>query len=62
MTFEGLLKIIGNILIEEFEVRELITGQDFFYFLRNNLPDLNEETGGWRINDLKNKNITSPLK
>lgn len=55
-------KIIENRLIEEFKARESFTRQDLFDFYRYFEPDLKEGTFGWRIYDLKNKNIIRSLK
>jgi hypothetical protein len=55
-------KIIVNRLIEEFKDREFFTREDLFEFYRHFEPDLKEGTFGWRIYDLKDKNIIRPLK
>ena len=55
-------KIIENRLIEAFKDREFFTREDLFEFYRYFEPDLNEGTFGWRIYDLKDKNIIRPLK
>ena len=55
-------KIIENRLIEEFKDRESFSREDLFDFFRYFEPDLKEGTFGWRIYDLKNKNIIKPLK
>lgn len=55
-------KIIENRLIEEFKDKESFTRQDLFDFYRYFEPDLKEGTFGWRIYDLKDKNIIRPLK
>lgn len=55
-------KIIENKLIEKFKDRESFTRQDLFDFYRCFEPDLKEGTFGWRIYDLKSKNIIRPLK
>src|SRR5690606_20923320 len=55
-------KIIENRLIEEFKDRDSFTRQDLFEFYRYFEPNLKEGTFGWRIYDLKNKNIIRSLK
>ena len=55
-------KIIENKLIEEFKNRENFTREELFEFYRYFEPDLKEGTFGWRIYDLKNKNIIRTLK
>ncbi len=55
-------KIIENRLIEAFKDREFFTREDLFEFYRYFEPDLNEGTFGWRIYDLKDKNIIRTLK
>lgn len=55
-------KVIENKLIEEFKGREYFTREDLFEFYRYFEPNLKEATFGWRIYDLKNKNIIRPLK
>jgi hypothetical protein len=55
-------KIIENRLIQEFKDSEYFTRGELFSFYRQFEPDLNEGTFGWRIHDLKNKNIIRPLK
>lgn len=55
-------KIIENRLIEEFKEREHFTREDLFEFYRYFEPNLKEGTFGWRIYDLKNKNIIRSLK
>lgn len=57
-----MLKIIENRLIEEFKERESFSREELFDFFRIFEPDLKEGTFGWRIYDLKNKNIIKPLK
>jgi hypothetical protein len=54
-------KIIENRLIEEFKHRESFTRDELFDFLKDFEPDLKAGTFGWRIHDLKNKNIIKPL-
>jgi hypothetical protein len=55
-------KIIENRLIDEFKERDSFTRDDLFEFYRSFEPDLKEGTFGWRIYDLKARNIIRPLK
>ena len=55
-------KIIETRLIEEFKDRESFSREELLDFFRLLEPDLKEGTFGWRIYDLKNKNIIKPLK
>ncbi len=55
-------KIIENRLIQEFKDRDYFTREDLFQFYRSYEPDLKEGTFGWRIFDLKDKNIIKPIK
>ncbi len=55
-------KIIENRLIEEFKGRTSFSREELFDFFRSFEPDLKEGTFGWRIYDLKNKDIIKPLK
>lgn len=55
-------KIVENRLIAEFKDREYFSREELFDFYRNFEPDLKEGTFGWRIYDLKNKNIIKPLR
>ncbi len=55
-------KIIENRLIEEFKGRASFSREELFDFFRYFEPDLKEGTFGWRIYDLKNKDIIKPLK
>ena len=55
-------KIIEKRLTEKFKDREYFTREDLFEFYRYFEPDLKEGTFGWRIYNLKNKNIIRPLK
>ncbi|MEI6139329.1 MAG: DUF6577 family protein [Mariniphaga sp.] len=50
-------KIIEKRLIEEFKDREAISREELFDFFRSYEPDLKEGTFGWRLYDLKSKNI-----
>ncbi len=54
-------KIIEHRLIEEFKNRKSFTRKELYQFFRYFEPDLKEGTFGWRIYDLKNKNIIKPL-
>ena len=54
-------KIIENRLIEEFKHGESFSREDLLEFFKYFEPDLKEGTFGWRIYDLKNKNIIKPL-
>jgi len=55
-------KVPENRLIEEFKDKESFTREELFKFYRYLEPELKEGTFGWRIYDLKNKNIIKPLK
>ena len=55
-------KIIENRLIEEFKERESFSREELFEFFRFFEPNLKEGTLGWRIYDLKNKNIIKSIK
>lgn len=55
-------KVIENRLIEEFKDREYFSREELFDFFRYFEPELKEGTFGWRIYDLKNRNIIMPLK
>jgi hypothetical protein len=55
-------KIIENRLIEEFKERESFSREELFEFFRFFEPNLKEGTFGWRIYDLKNKNIIKSIK
>ena len=55
-------KIIENKLVEEFKDWAYFTREDLFEFYRCFEPDLKEGTFGWRIYDLKDRNIIRPLK
>lgn len=54
-------KIIENRLIEEFKNRESFSRNELFEFFKYFEPDLKEGTFGWRIYDLKERNIIKPL-
>ncbi len=55
-------KFLENRLIEEFRDKEFFTRGELFQFYRYFEPELKEGTFGWRIYDLKNRNIIKPLK
>ncbi len=55
-------KVIENKLIEEFKDREYFSREELFDFFRYFEPELKEGTFGWRIYDLKNRNIIKTLK
>ncbi len=55
-------KVLEKRLIDEFKDREYFTREELFNFYRDFEPDLKEGTFGWRIYDLKNKNVIRPLK
>jgi len=55
-------KIIENRLIEEFKGRASFSREELFDFFKKFEPDLKEGTLGWRIYDLKNKDIIKPIK
>jgi hypothetical protein len=55
-------KTLENRLIEEFKNKEAFTREELFQFYRYFEPDLKDGTFGWRIHDLKNRNIIKPLK
>lgn len=55
-------KIIENRLIEEFKDRDAFSKEELFDFFMYFEPNLKEGTFGWRIYDLKNKNIIKSIK
>jgi len=55
-------KVIEKRLIEEFKDREAFSREELFDFYRCFEPDLKEGTLGWRIYDLKEKNIIKTVK
>lgn len=55
-------KSLENKLIEAFKHREYFTRENLYDFYQNFEPELKEATLGWRIYDLKNKNIIKPVK
>lgn len=54
-------KIIENRLIEEFKDKESFSREKLFNFFIYFEPDLKEGTFGWRIYDLKRKNIIKAI-
>lgn len=54
-------RIIENRLIEEFKDRKSFSRNELYEFFKFFEPELKEGTFGWRIYDLKNKNIIKPL-
>ena len=57
-----MLKIVENRLIEEFKNRKYFTRKDLYKFYLFFEPNLKEGTFGWRIYDLKDKNIIRSIK
>lgn len=55
-------KITENRLIEKFKDRDAFSREELFDFYRCFEPDLKEGTFGWRIYDLKNKNIIKSIQ
>ena len=55
-------KIIENRLLEEFKDRDAFSRKELLDFFRYFEPDLKEGTFGWRIYDLKNKNIIKSIQ
>lgn len=55
-------KVLEDRLIKEFKDKESFTREELFQFYRFLEPELKEGTFGWRIYDLKNRNIIKPLK
>lgn len=55
-------KVLENRLFEAFKNKESFTREELFQFYRFFEPELKEGTFGWRIYDLKNRNIIKPLK
>lgn len=55
-------KIIENKLIEEFKDRDAFSREELFDFFRCFEPNLKEGTFGWRIYDLKKKNIIKSIQ
>ncbi len=55
-------KVLEKRLIEEFKDKEAFTRKDLLEFYHYFEPELKEGTFGWRIYDLKNRNIIKSLK
>lgn len=55
-------KIIESKLIEKFKDRESFSRRDLFDFYREFEPNLKEGTFGWRIYNLKKRNVIRPIK
>jgi hypothetical protein len=55
-------KIIENRLIKEFKDKKSFSKEELFDFFRHFEPDLKEGTFGWRVYDLKNKNIIKSIR
>lgn len=55
-------KIIENKLLEEFRNRDAFSREELFDFFRHYEPELKEGTLGWRIYDLKKKNIIKSIQ
>ncbi len=55
-------KILENRLIDEFKERESFSKDDLYSFFRYFEPDLKEGTLGWRIYDLKKKEIIRSVR
>ncbi len=53
---------IENRLIEEFKDKDVFSREELFDFFRYFEPNLKEGTFGWRIYDLKNKNIIKSIQ
>jgi len=55
-------KIIEKRLIEEFKDQDAFSRKELFNFFKDFEPNLKEGTFGWRIYDLKNKNIIKSIQ
>ncbi|MCK0148322.1 hypothetical protein MWU78_21950 [Arenibacter sp. F26102] len=55
-------KIIENRLIEEFKNKDVFSREELFDFYRHYEPNLKEGTFGWRIYDLKKKNVIKSVR
>ncbi len=55
-------KIIETKLIDEFKSKGAFTREELFDFFQDFEPDLKEGTFGWRIYDLKKKDIIRPVR
>ena len=56
-----MLRIIEKKLIEEFKNRKAFARKELLAFYRHFDPDLKEGTLGWRISDLKKKNVIKSI-
>jgi hypothetical protein len=54
--------VLVNKLVEKFKSKEFFTREELFQFYCHFEPELKEATFGWRIHDLKNRNIIKSLK
>ncbi len=54
-------KIIEKKLRENFQEKDSFSRKDLWHFYKQFEPDLNENTFGWRIFNLKNKNIINAI-
>jgi hypothetical protein len=54
-------KILESRLIQEFKDRKSFSREELFEFFKHFEPELKKGTFGWRIYDLKNKNVIKPL-
>ncbi|MFP4469173.1 MAG: DUF6577 family protein, partial [Bacteroidales bacterium] len=55
-------KVLEKKLIEEFKEKDFFTREELFEFYRYFEPEIKKGTFGWRIYDLKNRNIIKSLK
>lgn len=55
-------KVIENRLIEEFKETEAFSREELYSFYKDFEPDIKEGTLGWRIYDLKKKNIIKSVR
>lgn len=55
-------KILENRLIEEFKETEAFSREELYSFFKDFEPDLKEGTLGWRIYDLKKRNIIKSVR
>jgi len=55
-------RVLENKLIEKFKNKDFFTRKELLQFYRYFEPELKEGTFGWRIYDLKNRNIIKSLK
>lgn len=56
-----MIKFLERKLIKKYNNR-VVTREELYTFYKGFEPDLKESTFGWRIHDLKNKNILRPIK